>query len=81
MKELEGKYDTVYSCHHDIQLSKDIMSNVVEVCDTVMAKKADNLPYYFMGQEACLAMEADETFQRKDGKQGNIIYNKNRIFK
>lgn len=80
-EKLDGRYDKVFSSHHDIELSPDIMKNVMEVCDIVMADRADDLPFQFMGQQAYIAMQADERFQRADGKQGNIIYNKNKIRK
>ena len=71
---LTGRYDRVFLSHHDMETGCDIMDNVLEVIDEVMAGGGDNLPYDFMGYKAYIAKDCNECFQRRDGKCGNIIY-------
>lgn len=78
--ELAGSYDRVFSCHHDMELAADIMKNVIDVCDVIMKGKADDIPFHFMGNDAYIAIACDEKFQRADGIQGNVIYNKARVW-
>ena len=55
--------------------------NVLEVCREAAEEKADDIPYYFMGHHAFIAKKCDERFRREDGKCGNIIYSKEKLFK
>ena len=55
--------------------------NVLEVCRGAAEEKADDIPYYFMGHHAFIAKKCDERFRREDGKCGNIIYSKEKLFK
>jgi len=80
-KRLLGTYKKVFLCHHDLEASVDIMKNVIEVCDDVLAGKADDIPFEFMGNINYIAKEVGERFVRTDGEEGNIIYNKMRIKK
>ncbi len=75
-----GKYDKVYLSHGLGDASKDMLSSVIDVCDDIMLGKADDVPFYFMGQQAFLAKEVGEDKIRVDGGLGNIVYNKNKVF-
>ena len=55
--------------------------NVLEVCREAAEEKADDIPYYFIGHHAFIAKKCDERFRREDGKCGNIIYSKEKLFK
>lgn len=77
---LKGKYTRVFLSHHVMEADMDIMDNVIEVCDEVLAGKADNLPFDFMGMKAFIAKKCNERFEREDGKSGNIIYNKDNLY-
>lgn len=78
---LEGTYERVFLSHHDMETSPDIISQVIRVCDDILAGKADDIPFEFMGQSYCMAKAAGERMQRVDGGCGNIIYNRNKIRK
>lgn len=78
-KRMEGKYDRVFICHHDMEMQKDIMKNVLQVCDTIMAGQADDVPFEFMGKTNYIAKAVGERMNRLDGVDGNIIYNKEKV--
>ena len=79
--ELSGKYDHVYLMHHVLEVGTELMDNVLEVCAEAMAGTADDLPYNFMGHHAFIAKNCNERFERTDGKCGNIIYSKEKLYK
>lgn len=78
-EHLEGKYDRVFISHQYIEVSADILDNMLEVCQSILDGDADDLPFQFMGMTASIAKACDSQFSRKDGKDGNLIYNKNKI--
>lgn len=78
---LEGAYERVFLCHHDMETSPDIISQVIMVCDDILEDRADDIPFEFMGKIYCMAKAAGEGMQRVDGGCGNIIYNRKRIRK
>lgn len=78
-ERLDGRYDTTYLCHHVMTGSKDMLAHVIEVCDEVLKGKADDIPFDFMGHHAFVAKEANERFERVDGGEGNIIYDKEKL--
>ena len=80
-QRLAGRFNETCLCHHVIKASADMILSVIEVCDEVMAGKADDVPFNFMGREAFVAKKANERFERLDGGEGNIIYSKNKIWK
>ena len=77
---LEGRYTRVFLSHHVMEADANIMDHVIEVCDEVLAGEADDLPFEFMGMKAFIAKKCNERFEREDGKSGNIIYNKERLY-
>lgn len=78
-EKLEGRYDTTYLCHHVMTASKDMIAHVIEVCDEILDGKADDIPFEFMGHHAFVAKKANERFERVDGGEGNIIYDKEKL--
>ena len=78
-ERLNGKFKRVFISHHDMEVSVDILDNMLGVCDDIMTEKSDDLPFHFMGIQAYIAKACDERFCRKDGKDGNLIYNKTKI--
>lgn len=80
-EKLKGRYEKVFLCHHVSEAPSDMMESVICVCDDIMAGKADDIPFDFMGNTAFIAKKANERFERIDGGTGNIIYSKNKIFK
>lgn len=78
---LAGRYDRVFICHHDMEMQADIMDHVTQVCDVIMAGKADDVPFEFMGQTNYIAKAVGERMNRLDGIDGNIIYNKDKVWR
>lgn len=78
---LAGRYDRVFICHHDMEMQGEIMDYVIEVCDIIMADKADDVPFEFMGQTNYIAKAVGERMNRLDGIDGNIIYNKDKVWR
>lgn len=78
-EKLEGRYDTTYLCHHVMTASKDMIAHVIEVCDEILDGKADDIPFDFMGHHAFVAKKANERFERVDGGEGNIVYDKEKL--
>lgn len=75
------KFDIVLFSHGHNQGTKAILDECIELCDEIMARKTDDLPFSFMGQDALIAKAMNPDFSRVDGKQPNIIYNPDRIFR
>lgn len=75
----KGSYDRVFLCHQVMELGPELVDNVIEVCDDILAGKTDDQPFEFMGRVNWIAKAVKEGFQRVDGKTGNIIYSKDRI--
>ncbi|SDJ91350.1 MBL fold metallo-hydrolase [Streptococcus gallolyticus] len=79
-EHLDGKFKRIFISHHDMEVSVDILDNMLGVCDDIINGKSDDLPFHFMGMQAYIAKACDEHFCRKDGKDGNLIYNKKKIY-
>ena len=77
--KLLGRYDKVYICHHDMEVGNDILSEMIDVCDDIINGNALDRPMPFMGMTGYLAKDADDHFNRTDGKSANLIYNKDNI--
>lgn len=77
-KKLKGTYKRVFLSHHDMEASTDLMESVIDVCREVLNHEADDIPFEFMGQTSYIAKAVGEGFKRLDGKEGNIIYNKDK---
>lgn len=77
---LDGKYDRVFICHHAIDTGADILDNMIKVCNDIMEGHTDDLPFNFRGIQAYIAKACSPHFEREDGKSGNLIYNKEKVF-
>ncbi len=78
---LKGRFDRVFLSHHVMETDTDILNNMVDVCDAALRGTADDIPFEFMGIQAYIAKSCNERFERTDGKSGNVIYNKNKLYK
>lgn len=78
-ERLAGRYDHVFIQHYEMEVASDLLPNMVEVCDRVLARDVDDEPFSFRGMPACVALAHDQYFHRLDGKSGNLIYNPNRL--
>ncbi|WP_367297280.1 MBL fold metallo-hydrolase [Loigolactobacillus coryniformis] len=79
-KRLAGRYQHVYITHHVMEVDVNILQNLIDVCDDIIAGKADDIPFDFMGNHAFIAKKADNEFNRQDGIEGDIIFSKQRIW-
>lgn len=82
LKQHEDRYDTVYFSHGSGDGPKEIVDEVISVCQEAIAGQAEDIPFNFMGGESgCIAkaMDMNNFGQRADGKTGNIVYSKNNL--
>lgn len=79
-EHLAGKYDRVFISHHVMEADAEILDQMLEVCDEILAGETDDLPFEFMGMKAFIAKKCNERFEREDGKFANLVYNKNKLF-
>lgn len=73
LKNYENEYDTIYRNHGTYESPKELLDNVIESCDLILAKKDAHQPVTLLGKDFFSAHEI-ENHGRKDGKQGNIFY-------
>lgn len=78
---LSGRYNRCFLAHHIMEMSKDLIGNMIKVCDDIMNDETDDQEFPFRGTIQYVAKAADRQFVRADGGEGNIIYNKKKIFK
>jgi glyoxylase-like metal-dependent hydrolase (beta-lactamase superfamily II) len=79
-EETDGKYDTVYLSHGDGNGHKEMIEDVIAVCEDIKAGNTDDMPFSFMGNnDGLIAKAIGPDMQRTDGGRGNIVYNRNRI--
>lgn len=79
-EETEGKFDRVYLSHGDGDGPKEILDNVIQVCEEVLAGISDEVPFDFMEYKAFIAKAMNPvTMQRIDGGVGNIVYSREKI--
>lgn len=81
LKERENEFDRVLISHCAPDVDKKVLDGVIEVCDEILAGKADAIPFRFMDYQGLLLAKAeDENGNRKDGGLGNIVYHSGKIF-
>lgn len=76
----EDRYDTVWFSHGISTGDKMIVNDCIEVCHEIMAGKADNIPFTFLGFQVLIAKAMNEDFSRVDGKAGNIAYVPEKVY-
>ena len=75
LKEYEGCYDTIYRNHGTFESPKELLDNVLECCDLVLAHEDDHQPIQLYGHDLFLAKALKPgTTSRADGKEGNLLY-------
>lgn len=77
-QKLRGTYDRVFLMHHIMEAPVSILTDMLAVCDDILAGRADNLPFEFMGKPALIAKTCNEYRQRADGGFANLIYDPNK---
>ena len=76
---LSGRYVRALICHQQIDVDVDILDNMIDVCDDILAGRADDEPFEFMGSKVYIAKQCSAPATRVDGKSGNLIYSKNHV--
>lgn len=74
LKEFEEDYDYIIRNHGTGQSGKELLDNVIECCQLILAEKDDHIPIEFMGYSLFLCKKQKADGQREDGKEGNIAY-------
>ena len=69
-----GRYDRVLLSHGDGEGVPDMIARVVAVCDDVLARRSDEQPFEFLGDEGLLAKACGPDGARRDGGRGNVVY-------
>lgn len=80
----KGKYDRIILSHGNNCLNSELLDVVIETCGRVLNGTDDAIRSEFMRMEVYSAAETKMTQygpQRLDGKVGNIIYNRNNIYR
>ena len=83
IKKVDGKYDRVLLSHGDSNAHKEILQEVLDVCKDIRDGKAADIPFSYRtdldGSHGFIAKAIGEDMMRIDGKEGNIVYNPERI--
>ena len=77
--KLKGRYDMCYMMHHEMEAPKTLLEDVAEVCTDIIKGNVDHVPFMFMGQHYEIAKAVNQTFDRLDGKFGNIVYRQDHV--
>lgn len=80
-KLIAGRYERCYLMHHEMEASKNLLGNVRTVCDDILRGNTDNQEFLFRGTVNYVAKAADRQFKRADCGEGNVIFNKNKVYK
>ena len=83
VKGYEDRYDRVIRNHGTFESPKELLDNVIEVCDEILNGTDDKIPSFAPIECGYPVFMAKETLphsqKRIDGKEGNIIYAENKI--
>lgn len=79
LSKIEGKFDKVLLSHGSGDGDKNLLAEIIKICEEIKDGKADDVQFDFMGQRAYIAKKIDNEFNRIDGGFGNIIYSKEKI--
>lgn len=77
IKSREADYDRVLLSHRPRDTKKEILDEIIHVCEEVIDGKSDEIPFEFNGYyQSYIAKKVNEEDYniRADGKVGNIIY-------
>lgn len=83
MKDLfsktDGKFDKILLSHGSGDAPKELLANIIKLCEDIKEGNVDDVPFDFMGQRAYIAKKANAQFERADGGFGNIVYSKEKV--
>lgn len=72
--ERESEFDTVWISHGDVDFPKSGITDVLEVCDEIFARRDDMIPFESLGRQGFIAKRQNDQGVRADGKDGNVVY-------
>lgn len=75
----QGLYDRVLLSHADGEGEPDQIRRVIAVCDDILAGRADDMPFVFLGDAALLAKACGPDGKRIDGGRGNVVYDPEKV--
>ena len=80
LKTYEDRYDTAYYSHGPAIGPKSCLEDNLDLCEKILdgTDFAEEQPF-MGGGTACLAAEREGFMERKDGRFGNIVYDRERI--
>ncbi|WP_312433070.1 MBL fold metallo-hydrolase [Lacrimispora sp.] len=78
LREFEKDYDCIYRNHGTFSSPKELLSNVIECCELILAGTDDHQPVSIHGFDLFAAKALDK-HGRVDGKQGNIMYSLEKV--
>lgn len=80
LKQREGEWDRLLLSHPVGEAPKEMLDEVIHVCDEILCGNTSQIPFEFRGFSGLIAKPVDKNMLRMDGKLGNIIYNPKRIY-
>lgn len=84
LKQLKAKhthrYNRILRNHGTFESNLDLLDNVIDCCNDVIEGKDDRIPKDYLGKEGFfMAKKVNSDGSRNDGKEGNIVYDGDRI--
>lgn len=80
LSQVQGKYDSVYLSHGSGCGHKEMIEDVIRVCEDIRAGRTDDVFFPFRDTSGLIAKAVDENGQRLDGGRGNIVYSRSKIY-
>lgn len=79
LSKYEGRYDTVLYSHPHNFGGKEIIPEMISLCDEIIGRMTDDAEWPIFKKGVVMAKTVDQDFHRKDGKIANIVYKKDCI--
>lgn len=80
LPQIRGRSDTVLFSHGAFTADENLFTEVLSVCEEVLNRRDDHLPFGFLGSSGFVAKEYDARYVRTDGKIGNLVYREDALF-
>lgn len=79
LKNQQHRYDHIYGNHGVFQFSMELIDNVLECCNLILAREDSHIPTNMLGSQmySCHPIGADTL--RLDGKPGNVLYSDEKV--
>lgn len=79
ISKVDGKFDKIYLSHGSGDAPKELLTDMIKLCEDIKNGKADNVTFEFMGMKAFIAKKINEDYTRTDGGIANLVYDPKRI--